>query len=166
MNKYFKIALAVGAVVAAGSAGAAASVTTTLPVSATVLASCTVTALPLNFGNYTPGTQLDGATSIDVRCTGGTTYDIGLDGGGAGAAAVTARRMASGANLLEYALYTDAGRSDIWGNTIGTDTETGTGTGLAIAGSRSVYGRVLNSTGNANAAAGVFTDTVNVTVTY
>jgi spore coat protein U-like protein len=58
-------------------------------------------------------------------------------------------------------LYSNAGRTTVWGNTVGTDTVAGTGTGATQ--SLTVYGRVpVQST----PGAGTYTDTVITTVTY
>jgi spore coat protein U-like protein len=69
--------------------------------------------------------------------------------------------MQNGAALVNYRLYRDAGRTQNWGNSIGTDTLAGTGNGAAQA--ITVYGRVP---AQSTPAAGTYTDTVAVTVTY
>ncbi|RZJ43228.1 MAG: spore coat U domain-containing protein, partial [Brevundimonas sp.] len=95
-------------------------------------------------------------------CTNGGPYDIGLDDG---INAVAGQRtLISGANSLDYDLYTDTLRADRWGNIIGTDAVAGTGTGTAQA--LTVYGQI--PAGQAvNAGNGVdYADTVQVTITY
>lgn len=96
-------------------------------VTAKVVGSCStsVSASGLDFGNYT-GTQLDGTTSIKVNCTNGKIYNIGLSAGTGTGATVTSRKMMNGSNTLAYALYRDSGRTQNWGETIGTDTFLGT----------------------------------------
>lgn len=131
-------------------------------VSATVLDSCSVNANDLAFGNYDPvaSTPLDASTTIVVTCTNGTDYDVALDAGIGAGATVGARRMSAGADVLEYSLFTDASRSDLWGEA-GGDLVSATGSGLAQ--THHVYGRVPV---NQDAPAGDYEDTITVTVTY
>ena len=69
--------------------------------------------------------------------------------------------MASGTNALNYQLYSDSGRSTIWGNTPGTDTVTGVGTGLAV--DHTVFGAVPAAQ---VVPAGDYGDTVTVRIYY
>ncbi len=144
-------------------AAPAATATGSLAVSATVLDVCTVSALPIAFGNFSPsGSATDATTTITVLCTLNTPYTIRLDDGANGSA-VTARKMkiAAGTDTLDYALYSDASRTQNWGETDGTDSVAGTGTGLSA--SHTVYGRISASQ---YVPAGVYTDTVTITVNY
>jgi spore coat protein U-like protein len=149
-----------------GTASLAATTTTTFGVSATVVDSCSVSATALGFGNVDPvslaGTAVDATTTVDVTCANGTAYDVGLDAGTATGATVTTRQMTSGANTLNYALYSDSGRTTNWGNTVATDTVTGTGDGTAQ--SLTVYGRIPS--GQGTVPTGAYSDTITVTVTY
>jgi spore coat protein U-like protein len=134
-----------------------------MTVTATVIASCDVDANDLAFGSYDPvsSTPLDAATTVSVMCTTGTTYDVLLNAGTGSGASVTTRKMTSGANLLNYSLYSNAGRSAVWGTSVGSDTIAGTGNGAAQ--TLNVYGRIpINQT----APAGSYTDTITVTVSY
>lgn len=137
--------------------------TSTFTVTATVLPSCTVSGgVPLAFGVVTPGVQQDGNVQISAICTVGTPYTIGLDAGTGTGATVASRRMTSGGNTLEYALYQDAARTTPWGDgTVGTSTRSSSGTGLQQA--FTVYGRVPSS---AAATVGTYSDTITVTATY
>lgn len=142
----------------------AATKTTSFTVSATVLASCSVSATNLNFGNYTAssGSNLDATSTVSVTCTNGQAYTIALDGGSV-AGNVSARTMSDGAaHILSYGLYTDAGYTTLWGDgTGGTSTLPGTGNGTQQ--NATVYGRIAASQ---FATAGTYTDTVTVTVSY
>jgi spore coat protein U-like protein len=89
------------------------------------------------------------------------TYNVGLDAGTSSGATINARKMASGANSLNYQLYSDAARSTIWGNTTGTDTVTGSGTGLAV--DHTVFGAVPAAQ---LVPAGDYADTITVRVYY
>ena len=71
------------------------------------------------------------------------------------------RKMTSGGNTVNYSLYSDSGRTTVWGNTVGTNTVAATGNGAAQ--SYTVYGRVTAQTTPAPAT---YTDTITVTVTY
>jgi spore coat protein U-like protein len=71
--------------------------------------------------------------------------------------------MTSGANTLNYNLYTSSGYGTVWGDgTSSTAAITGTGTGSAQ--STSVYGRI--GSGQTSVPPGSYADTVSVTVTY
>jgi spore coat protein U-like protein len=62
---------------------------------------------------------------------------------------------------INYSLYTDNGRTTVWGNTVGTDTVSATGSGASQ--SYTVFGRVPAQTTPAPAT---YTHTITVTVTY
>lgn len=110
---------------------------------------------------------LNATGEVVVQCTNGQAYDVQLDGGGSND--VSARRMvnATGTDSVAYQLYQDAGRSDIWGQTDGTDTVTGTGTGY---GSGATFDRVhtvyAQATLVGDELAGAYEDTVTATVTF
>jgi spore coat protein U-like protein len=151
------------AMLAMVSAPAFATTTTaTFTVSASVQGSCTISATALSFGAYT-GTALPGTSTVSVNCTGGTTYNVGLNPGIATGATVTTRKM-TGQYLhgtLAYSLFSNSGMTTNWGNTVGTDTLAGTGTGAAQ--TLTVYGNIPTAT--APAADG-YSDTITATITY
>ena len=165
MFKKIALAAALGAV-AFSPAANAGTATGVLNVTATVTGSCTiVTPATLAFGNIvsTLTVPAPGTATLSVNCTSSLPYDVGIDatGGSAG----TNRRMSDGAaspSFLLYQLYSDAARTTIWGNTVGTSTVPGTGTGAAQP--ITVYGSVLVQ--NPTPPAGAYTDTLNVTVTF
>jgi spore coat protein U-like protein len=166
MNKYFKVALAVGALAAAGSASAATA-TGNLAVTATVATNCLFNSGTMAFGTYSPGNgNLDVNGSVIVRCTNGLAYAVGLGVGLAPAATEANRSMLNGAALLSYQLFKDTGRLQNWGQTLAADRVAGTGAGLGTAQTLTVYGRIPDSGTNLLAAAGSFADTVLVTITY
>ncbi|CAN5417845.1 spore coat U domain-containing protein [soil metagenome] len=140
----------------------AATATASMPISATVLSYCTITALPLPFGNYSTA-QVDASSSVSVLCTTSTAYSVGLDAGTGAGATIAARKMtvAAGTDVLSYSLYLDSTRTSVWGTTVGTNTKAGTGSGLLQ--NIPVYGRVA---ANQSPTPGVYTDTVTVTLTY
>ena len=65
--------------------------------------------------------------------------------------------MNAGTNYVPYELYRNSARTQVWGQTIGTDTASGTGTTTY-----QVYGRVPSLA----YPAGNYSDTVLVTVDY
>ena len=141
----------------------ASTATGSFNVQVTIASTCTVSnATALNFGTQgvltSPVTQ---TSAITVICTNTTPFNIGLDQGVNGTS-VTNRLMKSGGGAtINYALYSDAGMTSNWGQTIGTDTVTGTGTGSGQA--YTVYGRIPSQTTPAPA---VYNDTITVTVSY
>jgi len=154
---------AVSVLLSAVNTVTAATATITFQVDATVISVCNVSATNLAFGNYDPlaATPTDATSTITVQCSLLTSYDIGLDAGTGAGATTAARKMTKGADTLTYTLYQDAGRTQLWGNAIATDTLAGTGTGLAI--DHTVYGQIPAAQ---NINTGSYTDTVTVTVTF
>ena len=139
----------------------ASTATGSVPISATVLAQCDVSATSLSFGNYSSA-QLDGSATVSVTCTNGTPYTVALDTGSGSGATVPNRAMTGPSSaVLNYSLYRDTGRSQVWGQTVGTDTLAGTGTGSLTA--LTVYGRIP---AGQHPAPGAYTDTVSVTLAY
>jgi spore coat protein U-like protein len=141
----------------------AATATSTFTVSITLAATCTV-ASPntLDFGsNGILSANVDQTTTFTVTCSNTTPYNVGLDAGTGTGATVATRKMTSGGATVNYTLYSNAGRTTVWGNTVGTDTVAGTGNGAAQ--TLTVYGRVPSQS---TPAPGTYTDTITVTVTY
>lgn len=140
-----------------------AEATGTLSVSVTALSSCTVTPLPLAFGNYTPASGgVTATTTLAVLCTLNTPYKVRL-GAGENSADVAGRKMkvALGTETLDYGLFTDAGHTSNWGQTDGVDTVDDTGAG--VANTHTVYGLIP---GSQFVPAGAYTDNVTITVNY
>lgn len=136
---------------------------------------CTISVVPVSFGDYDPITQtqpVDATGSITADCTPdrnekafGVFVTIAL---GTGFGSYAARMMRSGTALLQYNLFTDAPRTTVWGDGSG-------GTGRMsgeVGGNRTgqpnprtfpVFGRIP---AGQDPAAGVYGDTVTVTVTF
>ncbi|GLS39217.1 spore coat protein U [Mesorhizobium tianshanense] len=138
--------------------------TTQFNVQITISAECQInSATDLNFGSSgVIDTAVAASSAIAVQCTNGTDYDIGLDTG-QGTGATVADRLMTGPNseTVTYSLYTDTGHTDVWGDTIGTDTVAGTGTGAEQ--TYSVYGQVPTQD---TPTAGTYADVITVTLTY
>jgi len=145
------------------SASHAASTTSTFSVTVSLTATCTInSASALNFGTQgVLSANVDQTSTIQITCTNTTPYNIGLDAGTGTGATVATRKLTSGGNTVNYTLYSDSGRSTVWGNTISTDTVAATGNGSGQ--NYTVYGRIPTQT---TPAPGTYTDTITVTVTY
>ncbi len=163
--KQLQLAILSTPLLLAGAPALAATATDTFQVSATVLDACSVTAGDLAFGNVDllSGTDVDATSSIEVTCSTGTAYDVGIGPGTADGATTSSRQMGDGdTGALDYALYSDGTRDTNWGDVVDTDTVAGTGDGGVQ--TLTVFGRVPS--GQTGVAAGAYTDTVTVTVTY
>jgi spore coat protein U-like protein len=148
-----------------GAVFALTTVTTTFNATINIQATCIVaTPTLLDFGS--PGVLSAPVTaqqtSVDVTCTFGTLYNIGLNAGTGAGATVAVRKMTSPAtNTVNYSLYSDGGHTTVWGNTIGTNTVSDTANGQSQG--HQVFGLVPPQTTPAPA---VYTDTITVTVSY
>lgn len=131
-------------------------------VSAAVSPSCSVTASDANFGARLKLTsEIDTANQIVVRCSAGIPYQIGLDGGRAGASEPAGREMRNGKHRIQYGIFSDADRTTGWGNSIGQNTVAGTGTGNVQG-----YTGYFRIPPQQTPPAGTFTDRIVVTITY
>jgi spore coat protein U-like protein len=161
----FRIAAAIAALATLPIPAMAATVSNNLAVNATVTANCTITTSALAFGSVDTlsASPVDGSGGIVVTCTNGTAWTAAANVGGGAGATFAVRRMTSGANTLNYSIYTTAARTTGWGDGTGTTATLGnTGTGAAQ--NVTVYGRIPGS--QSSAPAGAYSDTVAVTITY
>lgn len=143
------------------SAVHAATVSTTFNVTATVIATCSVSATNVAFGNY-GSAQLDATGTISVSCTSLAPYVVELDAGTGSGATIASRRMTGpSSQTLTYSLYSDASRAVLWGTTAGLQSVAGVGNGATQ--SLTVYGRIPAAQ---YPGAGSYSDTITVTVTY
>lgn len=138
-------------------------------------ADCTISVVPVSFGDYDPITQtqpVDATGSITADCTPdknekafGVFVSIAL---GTGFGSYAARTMRGGTALLQYDLFLDAPRTTVWGDGSG-----GTGWMSGVVGGNKtgqpnprtfpVFGRIP---AGQDPAVGVYSDTVMVTVTF
>lgn len=149
---------------AASLLGYAGTVTTTFGVSTTIAGVCVVSTAAggLSFGAYDPTAVSDAVatTTFKVECSTGLAYTIGLSPGGSGSD--TLRTMSSGANHLNYNLYSDSGRTTNWGASTGA--LGGTGAGLTTEQTITVYGKIPKN--QYSPAIGSYADSITATVTY
>jgi spore coat protein U-like protein len=145
---------------------AAATATANLTVSATVSVNCAVTAGTLAFGAYDPvvtnaSAALDGSGTFTVACTKGATgVTIDL---GQGANYSGGRRMVAAGNYLPYQVYSDAGRTTVWGSTSGGATVAVAAPASSAPATYTVYGRIAAAQ---DVPAGGYGDTVVATVNF
>ncbi len=123
------------------------------------------------FGNYNPfsGSNIDITGEIRVRCYSLVTLlaSINLKLSKGSSSTYTPRTMTSGSNTLNYNLYTDASRTQIWGD--GTNSTyivrdfqlLGL---IAYFTTDTVYARL--PAGQTSAAVGSYSDTITLTVEY
>jgi spore coat protein U-like protein len=148
----------------------AGTATSNLSVTTSVAASCTISTSAVAFGSYDPvvansSSALDGTGTVTVTCTSGSTGTVTLGQGGnadtgSSDTAPLRRMLAGSSDYLSYSLYSDSGRTTVWGNTTETGVaRTGTGSSDAV----TVYGSV---TAGQNVPAGSYSDTVVATVTF
>lgn len=144
----------------------AATATANLSVSANVNARCSISApSTLAFGVYDPvvdhvSADLDADTSVTVACTKNSPgVWVGLDLG-ANASGST-RRMASGAERLAYELYSDAGRTTVWGSVLASGVSYTPTSKDPV--NISVYGRVP---AGQDVGVGSYSDSVTATINF
>ena len=164
MLKKASLALAAAAALSVNAAHAGQLDSSSFTVQATIAGSCTaITPQSLfDFGTITgTAANTDSSMTVSVTCTTSLPYNLtmgyGTNGNSAG------RKMANGANTLNYQLFTDSGRTinfdDFGGNASGWIGGIGTGSSQSIL----VYGRVpVQST----PPAGVYTDSVIAAVVW
>lgn len=160
-SQYMKTALITAAASLAFAAPALAEEdTTTFQVTATVNDSCTIEATDLAFGVYDPNTgDSDSTSTITATCTEGADYEIGLDAGSGTSGSTTRAMDDTTGNFLDYELYADSSRNDIWDEATTKDNPSATG-GVN---DHIVYGRIP---GEQYVPAGEYSDIINVTITY
>jgi spore coat protein U-like protein len=163
---------AVAAALAVGAASTtdATTATSNLSVTASVTANCTISTTPVAFGAYDPivtnvSTALNAQGSVNVTCTNGATTTVTLSQGatpGSGSSDTVPLRQLkdAGTDVLAYTLYSDSGRTTVWGNTAPTGLAN-TGNGLLQG--LTVYGTIA---AGQNVPPGSYSDTVLATVTF
>ncbi len=145
-------------------ASRAATASSTFTVNANVIAVCSVSATSLNFGDYdaSQSSVRSSTSTLTITCSQGQDYAVAFNAGASPGASVDNRKMTSGSNTLNYALYSNASHTTVWGNgTLSTTTVAGQGNGNPQ--SLTVYGQI--PTGQ-HVAKGSYSDTITVTLTY
>jgi spore coat protein U-like protein len=92
----------------------------TIDVSATVIPNCRIDLTPLRFGSYDPlgshsTAYLDAATDILLTCTRNSRATVVMDEGRGGAPGRDTRGLLYGNDRLDYQIFTNSERTQIWG---------------------------------------------------
>ena len=163
------LSLGFAATQASAESNVVSPVTSNFDVKIEIVASCEIgtgTPQELNFGTHDMFKEnVLGSTELSVRCTKGSEYKIALNAGAnAEGGDYTKRRMKGVSDLnsndyVSYNLYTDEGRSRVWGNVeTSMVSKTGTGEEEKI----TIYGKVPST----NFTVGNYKDTITATVTF
>lgn len=152
----------VAACLAVPTVASADTLSNTMPARLRVDTSCRIFTEPLQFGsvNLFSG-QVDTTANIRLRCGPAVAYSVAIDNGQNAAGAQ--RRMSRGGGILQYVnyeIYRNAGRTQVWGTTAATvmaGTTPANGQVTLVA-----YGRVPNSL----VLPAEYVDVVTVTVTF
>lgn len=132
---------------------------------ATVMRSCDLQTSPLAFGNYDPITQhatrpLDREASLTLTCTKGTSATIGLSVGQNALGAT--RNLSNGTAVLRYDLFSNADRTQPWGESSADQVDTGDAPSDAPR-TFVVFGRIP---AGQDIPIGTYTDSVVATVVF
>lgn len=142
--------------------------TLSFSVTATVVPNAAVSVNTLNFAS-TSVLPSNSTATITVQATNTTPYSIGLNNGANASGSQRRARLGATTSYLNYGLYTDINHTNAWTTTTQAGSCTGgagtcvLGTGTGLAQNITVYGNVPSQT---IPAAGTFTDTVVVTLTF
>ncbi|MCQ8897100.1 spore coat U domain-containing protein [Limnobacter humi] len=147
-----------------GQSSMAATTTGTLNVSATVTDYCELgaTTVSLNLGSYTPAADSTQNTVIQVRCTLGTTYNVGLGLGTYASGSTRRLRHATDNTVyMNYELYQSDGTT-VWQapGQAGVVSSTGTGASQNL----TVVGKIPSAQWGVKQ--GSYSDSVVITVTF
>jgi spore coat protein U-like protein len=141
------------------------TVTAGMPVRIELVGFCSVSATDLDFGAYASNQNapVQGQTTIQLQCSGGTVAELSLDAGSGPGGNTSRRRMEqdAGSDRLDYGLFQDPGRTIHWGNKSGVDTLEVQATGAPQA--IPVYGQVP---GGQRVREGVYSDLITVRVMF
>jgi spore coat protein U-like protein len=142
-----------------------ATLTGTLPVSASVSHTCqNLVVASLIHGSYDPASAADNdaQSTLSVQCTNTTPISFSAS---TGIGTLAQRQMGSGTNRLDYNLFTNSARTNVWGDgTGGTSTIAAVGAGLLAATSIPIFSRIPK--GQSSVVPGSYSDSIVVTVTY
>ena len=131
-------------------------------------AACTIGSPGVAFGSYDSlsATPDDSSGSIIVECH-PSDQSIEIEIGAGLSGSFAARRMSNGAATLDYNLYTNSGRTIVWGDGTGGSVSQMLNNGAVYSGTRrysaTVYGRI---TGGQRVPSGSYGDTLIITVNF
>jgi len=177
MRKITQLA-ALGSLLTLPLLSGAAQVDDTFQVRINLQASCTIDGTTdMDFGDATEaeviaGTVAEATSTVDVTCSNGAAYTVGMDNGanfGSGTAGQRAMKSAN-SSFISYNLYQSTGTSTPWGD-IGSgdelsDTGDGTSKTLTIFGTVPAQTPTIDPADNITSGGVALTDTVTVTVDF
>ncbi|MDB4191291.1 spore coat U domain-containing protein [Amylibacter sp.] len=169
-----KIKLAIVSTILAGSVGLSGASqaetlagTGNLAVSADVDISCSAISGTLDFSDYDTTSEDDheGAGTITSNCTMGAGVQVRLNHGqyadeNTPTSDPVRKMLGANGDHLTYKLYSDSGRSVVWGN---DDTNDVAEVGEGIAATINIYGKMA---AQQPATGGAYSDTVGITIVY
>ena len=122
---------------------------------------CTVNPQGVAFGTYdsVSGAAVDGVGYINLACDSPTSLEVRLSAGASGSYA--ARAMSASGAEMHYNLYSDVGRTAVWGDGVGGTATVSTT--VSVEQDVTVYGRIAPGQ---NLPAGTYSDMIVVTVVY
>jgi spore coat protein U-like protein len=168
-RRLLALSTAAGLALAVSLVAGAATKMATFEVRVTIQSECEITTTTLDFGTLSGldpvAANLDRQSTLTVTCTPMTPYQIGMDQGNVSGSTVENRLMGAGTATIQFQLYKEATRNNIWGNTPGTggmNTLGGSGTGSAQ--TLSVYGRIPS--GQPRPPAGAYKSVVTAAIYY
>jgi spore coat protein U-like protein len=140
---------------------AAASFLLVLLVTAQAEANCTISTTSVAFGSYDvfSATPRDANGTVQIDCTPRENIQVTLSSGSS--SVFSPRTLRSGSNILNYNLFRNAARTQIWGDgSAGTSTSSANNVRNTTL---TVYGRVPAAQ---DAAVGNYADTIVATVIF
>lgn len=133
---------------------------------------CTSTGLSINLGTYVSyqSTDLDSAATMGVNCSrkggpGNVTVTVGLGASGT-SGNITTRQLQGPVDRLNYNFYRDTARQLVWGETLGVNAVSQTmhvKNNTTATMTFTIFGRIHALQ---DVAAGVYQDTLLMTVTF
>lgn len=132
---------------------------------ANIAPKCSFTQInPLDFGEYgNQNNNLDVLTTFQLKCTKNTTASIGMNNGlYSSSASGTTRAMKAAItnNYINYEIYTNSARTNVWNNSTNKVSYTATSSAPATF---TVYGRIPTQP---NVPHGSYFDTITITATF
>jgi spore coat protein U-like protein len=130
---------------AAATAARAGTVGARMDVTATVVVNCRLIVPPLAFGTYDPlaanaAQPADASAVVSVTCTRNTTAALSFDFGLHAASTSNRGMTGPGPETLQYQIYRDSARSQLWGS--GGDAMQLLSKGIAQPQQFTVFGRI------------------------
>jgi spore coat protein U-like protein len=128
-------------------------------------ASCTISVLPVAFGNYNvfTATPVDSTGRVTFRCN-ATAMNISISLGKGASTTFTPRTMTKSGEVLTYNLYRNAARTNVWGDgTGGTSVYTRANPPNNSNVNVTIYGRIP---AGQDVSAGAYADTVLATINF